>query len=190
MSEAIVAKVMNSTVGTSTLKPLDTLIKESDAANVEKLNTYMTTIANNAADRLYNKLKADVKLVGSDEVILHYSGGWKDGSNTKYRVTTQGVSFSHNGAVIAKTFQSNSSSEGKNYRINVYAGSSSGTPINASGNVYIPSEQAAEISVAFNVAVGTKYYVELYSSDTAPSDTVDFCGTLVQFSPTATIASS
>ena len=188
--DAGLAKVLNSTIGTSAVKALDTLMKESDTANVEKLNGYMTTIANNAADRLYNKLKADVKLVGSDEVILHYDGGWKEGSNAKYRVTTQGVSFSHNGAIIAKTFQSNSGSGEKNYRLNAYAGSATGATIAASGNVSVPSGQSVEISIAFNVAVGTKYYIELYSSDTAPADTVDFCGTLVQFSPTATMATS
>lgn len=187
---AIVAKVMNSTVGTSTVKALDTILKESDAANVEKLNTYMTTIANNAADRLYNKLKSDVRLVGSDEVIFHYTGGWKDKANDNYVLTTNGVSFSHSGTVIAKTLQYGTEDYGFEYEMTVYEDSSDGTNIAESGRIFIPEKQTAEISIAFNVTAGKKYYIELYCDDGNHNLYVDFCGSLEQFSPTATLATS
>ena len=188
---AIVAKVMNSTVGTSTVKALDTILKESDAANVEKLNTYMTTIANNAADRLYNKLKTDVKLVGSDEVIYHYSGTWKLLSNESYLQTTQGVSFSHNGTVKLKTVQCNESSGSNKYEISVYKDSTSNSRYAQTGIVTVPAYQTVEMSLSFNVTAGTKYYIEIYSNlDDGQTRDLDFCGSLSQFSPTATLATS
>lgn len=189
---AIVAKVMNSTVGTSTVKPLDTILKESDAANVEKLNTYMTTIANNAADRLYNKLKSDVRLVGSDEVILRYDGTWSASTNGAYQRTSQGVTFSHNGTVVAKTLQScpGNTDDVYTFSIAVYKESTSGARYVQSPEVSIPVGQFAEISIAFNVTVGTKYYIEIYSSENDANRNVDFCASFSQFSPTATIASS
>ena len=63
--DAGLAKVMNSSVGTSTLKALDAILKTDN-----------TAIANNAADKLYNLFKSNVKLVGSDNVMFSYSGTW------------------------------------------------------------------------------------------------------------------
>lgn len=183
---AIVAKVMNSTVGTSTVKALDTILKESDAANVEKLNTYMTTIANNAADRLYNKLKSDVRLVGSDEVLLRYTGGWNLTGNDRYLKTAKGVSFSHAGTVVAKTVQYSV----RNNTLNVYNSSDfqSANLIASGQNRIVSGGGDVEICVSFNVVPGTVYYFEIYCYDKGMEESLDLCATPYPFAATATIS--
>ena len=183
---AIVAKVMNSTVGTSAVKALDTILKESDAANVEKLNTYMTTIANNAADRLYNKLKSDVRLVGSDEVLFKYNGTWSLTSNDRYLTTTQGVSFSHSGTVIAKTVQ-NSDRENQ-FTVFTKGADGSTTELAVETNDQTDEWGYVEISASFNVVPGQLYYFKIYTYETNGIKSLDLCATPYPFGATATIS--
>ena len=182
--DAGLAKVMNSTVGTSAVKALDTIIKESDTANVEKLNTYMTTIANNAADRLYNKLKADVRLVGSDEVLGKYDGTWEE-SNNRAAWTTKAVVFSHGGTVIAKTVQR--STDG--HSLYVYKGANINTSlIGTATHSKVTDSYDIELSTSFNVEAGQVYCFKIESNGTTPRQNLEFCATPYSLSPTVTIS--
>ena len=182
--DAGLAKVLNSTIGTSAVKALDTLMKESDTANVEKLNGYMTTIANNAADRLYNKLKADVKLVGSDEVLGKYDGTWGE-SNNRVVWTTKAVVFSHGGTVIAKTIQK--STDGHN--ISVYKGASVSTnAIATASHTKVTESYDVELSTSFNVDAGQVYCFRIESNGTTPKQILEFCATPYSLGSTVTIS--
>lgn len=184
--DAGLAKVLNSTIGTSAVKALDTLMKESDTANVEKLNGYMTTIANNAADRLYNKLKSEVRLVGSDEVLIRYTGGWTLSGSDRYLKTAKGVSFSHAGTVVAKTVQYAE----KNNTLNVYKDSSFAQTslIATEFNRIVDGGGNVEICASFNVVPGTVYYFEVYCYDKGMEESLDLCATPYPFGATATIS--
>ena len=88
--DAGLAKLMNSSVGTSALKALDTILKTDN-----------TTIANNAADRLFNSFKNSAKLVGSDEVMYNYTGTW----TSDYGDNVQG-GFGENDYVYTRVIRS------------------------------------------------------------------------------------
>lgn len=165
--DAGLAKVMNSSVGTSALKALDTILKTDN-----------TTIANNAADRLYNKLMNNVKLIGSDELMYHYKGTWTGTPQYKYSETA--ITFDKSGTVVFKTRQLNLDTSTTKYcYLAVNGGASGSNRIVSTGNVYVPSGATVELSLAVNVTAGTKYYVEIFGhGDFGVTGYVDVCGTL------------
>ena len=179
---AILAKILNSTVGSSTITPLDTLLG---------------TVANNAADRLYTKLKADVKLVGSEEVLYNYTGGW-----TSYNVNSTGkwlgfdnerrmnkyISFSSSGTVVLKPTIVNSNSASTSYLVEVR--NSSGTAVFSQYFALVANTTAA-ISVPINVVAGTKYMMAIGSNSNISNVTnLNACATPVQFGVTTTESTS
>lgn len=162
---AILAKILNSTVGTSSLKALDTILKADN-----------TTIANNAADRLFNSLKSSSTLVGSDDVMFKYNGGWGSkatgqagfNSDITSKIASSFIQFGASGTVIIKCLFRNASSYGQDCYIRV---------LNASGGVVDTVEHdveegaTVEISMNLNVTAGTKY--KLVLAGTGGTDRAD-----------------
>lgn len=179
---AIIAKLMNSTVGTSSTKALDAILKTDN-----------TAIANNAADRLYNAINNSVKLVGSDETILAYDGGWATytPSNSKFsgRQTSSYMTFGKSGVVRFKTVQKGSRSDAT-HTFYLIICNSSGTEIGRT-EVSLGMDAVAEISCEINVTAGTKYQVKLECYNTSTSGTlsakVSACATPVVFGVTASV---
>lgn len=187
---AILAKILNSTVGSSTITPLDTLLG---------------TVANNAADRLYTKLKADVKLVGSDDVLYTYTGGYTHysdysgnkgdswmGAAFECRMSSY-ISFSASGTVTVKLSVRNTQGASMSSRLQVR--NSSGVIIyddyfSCSGN------SATTFSFDMNVTAGTKYMIGYANDSGAASSsyvkpvTLDICATPVLFGATTTLSTS
>ena len=171
--DAGLAKIMNSSVGTSAVKALDAILKTDN-----------TAIANSAADRLYSLLKSELRLVGSDEVLHHYDGAWTQ--NRGNATTSKYLSFNTSGTVVLKTIQTNSDSE-HSRSIRVYEGSTT-NPTVTIDSVYVnmPQNSMAEISVAINVKPNTKYYVSVFCTNANyyPQTNLDVCGKLVPFTGT------
>lgn len=182
MSSAILAKILNSTVGSGAITPLDTLLG---------------TIANNAADRLYTKLKADVKLVGSEDVLYSYTGGWTDyginssGKWTGYEYekrTSNYMSFSAGGSVTITVNVSNSTPSSQFHHIEVQ--NSSGTKV-AEYDFSIAASSSAVVSLSVNVATGDKYKLTVARNNGTPSISyMNVCATPVLFGVTTTLSTS
>ena len=194
--DAGLAKVVNSTVGTSTVKALDTILKESDTTNVNALKTQMTTSGNAAADRLYDKLKASAKLVGSDDVMFTYTGEWTgaSGSNSEFGSafndykTKSFISFDTTGTVVIKTRQQGKRSDYPHtYYIRAY--DASGNQVKtAEGS--LPYNTTGDIMLSLNVTAGSKYKFVISGYNSGyPSQNLDVCGKIMIFGATATISS-
>lgn len=192
--DAGLAKVLNSSVGTSTLKALDTILKESDATNVTALKTQMTTSANAAADRLFNSLKSSAKLVGSDDVMFTYGGAWSWGSETEfgsgfYHCSTNSfVLFDTSGTVIIKTVQSGQRSDSPHtFYMRAYDASGNQVKTVQANLLY---NTTGEIKLSLNVTAGSKYrFVIGWYNYGNGSPNLDVCGTMVIFGATATHSS-
>ena len=195
--DAGLAKVLNSSVGTSTTKALDTILKESDATNVTALKTQMTTSANGGADRLFDKLKASSKVVGSEDVMFTYTGGWKSAFGDSAKLgsgneceTTSFILFDTSGTVKIKTRQIGKRSENLHqYKIGAY--DASGTLIKTVEE-HIPYNTTADITLSLNVTAGSKYKFIIYcynANSTYPSQNLDVCGKTMMFGATASLSS-
>jgi hypothetical protein len=145
----MLAKVMNSTVGTSNFKSLD--------------------------EAVYNRFKNDVRLVGAEEVLFSYDGGWTELSDiptTSYRgyITTKSIKFSHSGTVIFKTTQPHPESSTVTYVITIR--DSSGNNLKQISNEVEGSGEAydLDITMAFNVTAGTPYKIILSRTSTKPKN--------------------
>lgn len=185
--DAGLAKVMNSSVGTSTLKALDAILKTDN-----------TAIANNAADRLFNSLKNSAKLIGSDDVMFTYSGEWTYGSGSgnnpifgsgfNHYLANSFVQFDTSGAVTIKTVQTGARTDAKHtFYLRVY--DSSGNQITTTaGN--LANGTTAEIKLDFNVTAGSKYKFAIGGYNVGSlSPNLNVCGKTVIFGATATITS-
>jgi hypothetical protein len=180
--DAGLAKVMNSSVGTSAVKALDTLLKTDN-----------TTIANNAADRLFNSLKNSAKLVGSDEVMFVYSGDWVDdnsfGGSFNGCRTSSFIQFDTSGTVVFKTIQTGNRTDGNKHTFNLRAYDASGNQIR-NVRADLSNGTTAEIQLSMNVTAGAKYKIGIGCYNTGyPAQFLDVCGTMVLFSATATLSS-
>ena len=193
--DAGLAKVLNSSVGTSTLKALDTILKESDATNVTALKTQMTTSANAAADRLFNSLKSSAKLVGSDDVMFTYLGGWtydssgNDFGSSFYAYKTNSfVQFDTSGTVIIKTVQSGQRNDSPHtFYMRAYDASGNQVKTVQANLLY---NTTGEIKLSLNVTAGSKYrFVIGWYNYGNGSPNLDVCGTMVMFGATATLSS-
>ena len=184
--DAGLAKLLNSSVGTSTLKALDAILKTDN-----------TTIANNAADRIFNNLKNSTKLVGSDDVLFAYNGSWTAlsassdawyGSKYSGSATRSYLQFNTSGTVTLKTTQKGTDSDGpQNYKYRVT--DSAGNVI-TEGSAAIAYESTAEISCNVNVTAGTKYKFEIvghvdggYNNE----ENLLVCGKTIMFAPSVTL---
>ena len=165
---AIIAKLLNSTVGTSSIKALDTILKADN-----------TTIANNAADRLYGFFNNNAKLVAADEVLYVYSGTWNSsdtsifGSGTSGHKTNSYMSFDKSGTVrFVFSHSSTTGSETSAY-LRVYDGSGSQV---ATVREAVKGNSSVEVSLNVNVTAGSKYKVAIgYSNSTGGSSNVRVC---------------
>lgn len=185
--DAGLAKTLNSSVGTSTLKSLDTILKTDN-----------TTIANNAADRLFNSLKNSSKLVGSDDVLFAYSGGWTFtngdsdtdfGRNYDYYKTNSFIQIGSSGAVTFKTTQLGMDATNGTMPVQLRVYDSSGATV---GNIVteIPQGVSAEVSVSVNVTANAKYKVAIafYNGGNAHTN-LTVCGKTIILAPTVTMTS-
>ena len=177
--DAGLAKLMNSSVGTSALKALDTILKTDN-----------TTIANNAADRLINSLKNSTKLVGSDEVLFSYEGQWTPtdeitGCANGYK-SSSFIKFDTSGTVTIKTLQTGGRSNNKEeYRIKA---------IDSSGNQikFVSAEldygATGYIELELNVTAGSKYkFVVANGNYSVVEPNLLVCGKTIMFAPAITL---
>jgi hypothetical protein len=156
----MLAKVINSSVGTSDFKSLDEV------------------------------LLSKIRLIGSDDVFFSYDGEWvTENSDYTYR-TSSYITFDTDGAVKFKTYFSDYSTNGvdKTTTMTIAVEDVTGTTIEASSTaIYLDDNAAAtsdyELSVAVNVTKGSKYKVRLSSSNTSsykrPSGKLTVCATPV-----------
>jgi hypothetical protein len=162
---AIVAKVMNSSVGTSSVKPLDTILKTDN-----------TAIANNAADRLYGLFNNNAKLVAADEILYVYSGTWSGNDSSIFGNQVSGyktasyISFDKSGTIrLVFSHKSTASTDTSTY-LRVYDGS--GSQI-ATITESTKANSSVEVSLDVNVTAGSKYKVAVgYSNSTGGSPNV------------------
>lgn len=171
---ALLAKVLNSSVGTSTLKPLDKLLE---------------TVANNAADKLFNSLKNSVTVISSDETMLSYNGAWENaaasGSFIGYQ-TTNYIKFDCNGVVRLKTVQKGNRTD-YNHTYDIYVYDETGATV-ATTSMGIAYGATAEISVDFNVSSSKKYKVKIMCYNTgSPTKNITFNGRPILFSAGAIV---
>ena len=177
--DAGLAKVMNSSVGSSALKALDTILKTDN-----------TTIANNAADRLFNSLKNSVKLVASDETMFAYNGTWGhfniDGKEFTNKGTLQFMQFDKSGTVrFALVFTNEHSSA--SYEQAIYVVDSSHKTIAKSDLITVAPKTTVLIWVDANVVAGGKYKCAFENSSYL--QVLNVCATPVLFGATATLTS-
>jgi hypothetical protein len=165
---AIIAKLLNSTVGTSSTKALDTILKTDN-----------TTIANNAADRLYGLFNNNAKLVAADEILYVYSGTWSSndssifGSQATGYKTLNYISFDKSGTVRLVFSHKNTSSSETSAYLRVYDGS--GSQI-ATITEYVKANTSVEVSLDVNVTAGSKYKVAVgYSNSVGGSSNLRVC---------------
>lgn len=182
---AILAKILNSTVGTSSLKALDTILKTDN-----------TTIANNAADRLFNSLKNSAKLVGSDDVMFNYTGTWSRGygdklpdygfgENDYLYVADSFIQFDTSGTVIIKTQQTHGSTSDQTYYLIVVDANK-----NKIGEARedVDSYANFELSYALNVTKGTKYKIVLVNDNGGYlTGNFEVCGKTMLLGATVTV---
>lgn len=185
--DAGLAKLMNSSVGTSALKALDTILKTDN-----------TTIATNAADKLFNSFKNSAKLVGSDEVMYNYTGTWSYGYGNQVQggfgesdyayIANSFIKFDTSGTVIIKTLQTaRSSTYVGTYYLRVI--DDKGVTIGTS-SAYVPVDAEVEISYSLNVTAGAKYKIVLAgSSHNSPDDNFVVCGKTMLLGATVTLTS-
>jgi hypothetical protein len=141
--DAGLAKVLNSTVGTSTLKALDQIFFDN------------------------------VKLIASDEVLYKYSGGWTNKQITTADrgndSTENPIIFDTSGTVIFKTVVENYNGTGSTSISITVKDSAGNTKGSASGTVVMTSESSKkveyEISCIVNVTAGETFTVHTTSSD-------------------------
>ena len=169
--DAGLAKTLNSSVGTSALKALDTILKTDN-----------TTIANNAVDRLFNNLVASSKLVGSDDVMYVYSGTWTSDNSKEYK-TSYFIQFDKSGSVTIKTTQNASSFSMGDRALYVY--DSNGTTI-AQAGATLSEGMTVELSCSINVTAGSKYKFSVYDKNGYANHNVRVCGKTIMFAPTIT----
>jgi hypothetical protein len=163
----MLAKVLNSTVGTSDFKSLDVALTE----------------------RIYDKLNSETRLIGSDDVLYYYEGSWikTDGvpldSYSGY--TTYEFSFSHSGVVLFKTTQEHRS--GTNWRMMVYdaigeeIASASLNDNDLTDNVFF------DMIIPMTVRAGEAYSVLISSNDARVDRNLSICATPVICAPTVTL---
>ncbi len=173
----MLAKVMNSTVGTSNFKSLDVALTE----------------------RIYDKLNSETRLVGSDNVLYYYDGTWTevDGDwmsdndvlrSTYDGILTGGFRLSHSGMVIFKTTQT-SPAYGVRYALVVR--DSSGAEI-GSTVFQVPAgmeDMPFDILLPMQVEAGETYSVVL-ANDTGGrniDEILNICATPVICAPTVTL---
>ena len=186
--DAGLAKIMNSSVGSSALKALDTILKTDN-----------TTIANNAADRIFNNLKNSTKLVGSDDVLFTYSGEWTRlkasesawyGDSFDGYETTSYIQFNTSGTVSLKTTQTNGRDDGtSDFKYRVY--DSAGNVL-VNKRIYdIASSSTVEFTIDINVTSGTKYKFAIVAESGASASTnLNVCGKTILFGPTITTSTT
>lgn len=190
MSDAIVAKVMNSTVGSNSLKSLDTILKE-----------HMTTVGNNSADRLFNSLKSSTKLVGSDDVLYTYTGDWayvdynQNGtwmpSGFVGYETSSYIKVDTSGTIVFRTIQRSDLTDDYNateeFRYAVIDGS--GNIISkADQSIVLPHQTTVEIKMSANVTAGNKYKIAIArKGGNYPDRKVDICGKTIILAPSVTV---
>lgn len=165
----MLAKVMNSTVGTSNFRSLDEAI----------------------ADKVHDKLSSSVRFIGSDNVLCHYTGTWstKNGEPTSsYEgFSTQEITFSHSGVVIFKTTQTANEEPWTMYVRDVNT--------NADVGKSTPAYDDLSVGVSFDMTVlatveAGKPYIVIISNKDAPAErqmNLTICATPVMFAPTVTI---
>lgn len=174
----MLAKVMNSTVGTNNFKSLDVALTE----------------------KIYDKLNSETRLVGSDNVLFNYAGGtWTDvdgdwmSDNDILRGTydgilTGGFRLSHSGMVVFKTTQT-SPADGVRYALVVRDGS--GAEIGRA-LFDVPAgmeDMPFDILLPMQVEAGETYSVVL-ANDTGGrniDEILNICGTPVICAPTVTL---
>lgn len=162
----MLAKVLNSTVGTNNFKSLDVAMTE----------------------KICDRLKSETRLIGSDDVLYVYDGQWKrtdDDPDTGYKgKTTDGFTFSHSGLALFKTTQLQE--EGVDWYMYVYC---DGVRIE---KVNIP-EDDVEVDLYFDIVIpvaveaGKTYSVFISGYEEAPSANLSVCATPVMFAPTVTL---
>lgn len=160
----MLAKVMNSTVGTSDFKSLDVAI----------------------SDNLYSKLKSGVRLIGSDDVLCQYAGTWSTSDSGSYEgFITNEFMFSHSGVVTFKTKQSGDA----RWRMQIYVA----TKTDPLREEYVfkgdyPDDEPFTLSATVTVVAGERYSVRITNTGSLSMDeNLTICATPVMFAPTVTI---
>lgn len=139
----MLAKVINSSVGTSSFKSLDEV------------------------------LLSKIRLVGSDDVFFSYEGDWSNVNDAYTKETTSYIVFDTDGTVNFKTFFNTYSNTGdKATVVKLMVLNSSGSTIASveKGVVTKADEENAshyELSVPVNVTKGAKYKVRTSSSSSS-----------------------
>lgn len=164
----MLAKVMNSTVGTSDFKSLDVALTE----------------------KIYNKFNSETRLIGSDDVLYYYEGDWTKTDGVpldSYSGYTSGeFTFSHSGVVFFKTLQSHDGSS--NWRMEVYGDDGEevgGESIN--NNDFTTETAFFEIIAPIQVEAGKAYSVLISSNDARVDRNLSLCATPVICAPTVTL---
>ena len=121
--DAGLAKVLNSTVGTSTMKSLDKVLLDN------------------------------VKLIGSDEVLLVYDGGWTYQAieGTGYNISSKKIEFQAEGSVIFKGLIKNITNGTNTWSMSVRNTNQGVLDIET---VTIPGQTQVELSFPLNVTKG------------------------------------
>lgn len=161
--DAGLAKVVNSTMGTSNFKPLDKIFSDN------------------------------AKLVGSDEVMFDYTGEWtevKDGgggfnSSIYGTMTTSFIQFDKSGTVIIKTRQKNAGTSDMTYYIRV--DDSNGNTV-ATGSYKVVQGATVDLLLSLNVTSGVRYKVAVgvYNSGNV-ARVFSVCGKTILFGATVTV---
>lgn len=139
----MLAKVINSSVGTSDFKSLD------------------------------EQLLSKVRLVGSDDVFFAYDGGWTDSADSYTRYTTSYIKFDTEGTVNFKVFFSRyttTTGVDKKTNITLTVKDGNGTVVAEAVTSVQMTDNAAydndyELSVAVNVTKGSKFRIQTDSSN-------------------------
>ena len=141
----MLAKVINSSVGTSSFKSLDEV------------------------------LLSKVRLVGSDDAFFAYNGAWTNNTDAYTKYTSSYITFDISGTVNFKVFFSTYTSAGgadKRTDMSITVKDSAGTTIAETETTVWTTDNAAdnteyELAVAVNVTAGTKYRIQTKSSNSS-----------------------
>lgn len=164
----MLAKVLNSTVGTSSFKSLDEVLPS----------------------KIYDKFKADVGLVGSEKVLYTYGGAWtalENSDSYRRQQASTKIKFGCGGVVLFKTVQALKTSQGE---IRIEIKNNAGTVLK-SATYTLPASTSdlteVELSCPFNVTAGTEYTVLLLKYGSNPTTNFHVCAEPVMFCPTVTL---
>lgn len=152
--DVALGRLLNSTVGTTSYKPLDKIIL------------------------------GNVRLIGSDSVLFTYDREWVQGDSSIYAYgqwgvkTSSFIKFDTAGTVRFVTTQRSELAVAKSYTIRVYDANDT---VIATYSADVPSGTTAEISVNINVTAGSKYKFSCAcpATQNLPAKSLNICATPV-----------